>query len=80
MGGGEGAREAVRRLYWEGSQEGFTPKVAKELWESAHKEAAFKRELGEKLAEEYRQCIDEKVKEISRRKEMILHEFGGKAK
>ena len=78
--GGEGAREAVRRLYWEGSQEGFTPKVAKELWESAHKEAAFKRELGEKLAEDYRQCIDEKVREIRSFKEMLLDIFGGKAK
>ena len=73
--GGEGVREAVRRLYREGSQEGFTPAVAKELWESAHKEAVVKRELGEKLTEEYRQYIDEKVGEISRFKEMTLRCF-----
>ena len=65
-------------MYREGSQEGFTPKVAKELWESVCKEAAVKRDLGERLTAEYRQYMDEKVKEISRFKEVLLQKFQGR--
>ena len=62
--GEEGVKTAVRRLYLEGKQEGFTARVAREVWMSVKKGMGAKRDLGVDLTGDYRRYIDGQRRQV----------------